>query len=117
MTPLHRIMEYNANSFSRIFIYIVILTYIFYGLLFIGVVLVDVKYLRVFSILVQICIAFFLIIRFNPFRTNIQLREGDSRIIYSSGIFLLINLMASEFTIYFSDSFKKIIGTKNDDKE
>jgi hypothetical protein len=70
-------------------------------------VAINYTYLRYFSSFIQFYIAVFLIVRFNPFKKNISLNEGDARVIYGSGIFLLINLGATEFVIQFYEKINK----------
>jgi len=77
--------------------------YLVYFMIFIGIASVNYTYLRDFSSFVQFCVAVFLIYKFNPFFNNskITLSEGDSIVINGSGVFLLINLGATEFAIRF----------------
>jgi hypothetical protein len=100
-------IDYHIGFFSKIYIHIIFFTYLLYFLLFFGIVTLNPEYIRYFSSFVQFCVAMFLIIRFNPFRREITLKEGESRIIFSSGIFLLINLGATEIAIHSNDYIQK----------
>ena len=106
------------DLFSNIYIYIIIFTYILYLIVFIGLIQLNHTYLRLFSSFIQLCIALFLIIKFNPFSKH-QFVKKDSRIIFSSGIFLLINLGTTELFIRFYNDIKSnwIILPSNDTRE
>jgi len=109
LTKIDNNIENNISGYSKYYIYIIVFTYVLYISVFIGVVSLNYKYLRYFSNFVQFIIAVFLIIRFHPFKKNLTLKEGDSRVIYSSGLFLLINLGATEFVIWFyNDILQKL---------
>jgi hypothetical protein len=77
--------------------------YLVYFMIFFGIASVNYTYLRHFSSFVQFCVAVFLIYKFNPFFNDgkITLNAGDSSVIHGSGVFLLINLGATEFVIRF----------------
>ena len=65
--------------------------YLIYSLLFIGVIYLNHEYLYLFRMIMQILVCLFLIYRFHPFQQHV-LKSYDSRIIFSSAIFLLINI-------------------------
>jgi|688.fasta_scaffold13205_4 hypothetical protein len=94
-------IDHIFDLFSKNYIYIVVLTYVLYISFFIGILSINPKYLRIFSSIVQFCLGVFLIFRFNPFRNHYELKEGDARVISSSGLFLLVNLGATEFAIQY----------------
>ena len=48
--------------------------------------------LNSFNIFIHIMVCSFLLFRFNPLREKNHLREIDSRIIFSSSLFLLLNM-------------------------
>ena len=99
------------DVFAHHYIYVIIFVYVLYISIFIGLLSVNPNYLRWFSSTMQLLIGLFLVIRFNPFR-QAKLRPGDSRIIYSSGLFLLINLGATEFFIKFYDDIRDSINRR-----
>ena len=99
-------IDKSTTAFSKYYIYIIVFTYVLYLSFFIGIVSINYTYLRLFSSVIQFFIALFLIVRFHPFKTDIQLNKDDVRIIYSSGIFLLINLGFTEFIIAFYEDIK-----------
>jgi hypothetical protein len=105
---LDTLFDKGTVAFSGIYIYIIVVSYLLYGFVFLGIISVNYTYLRYFSSFVQLCIALFLMYRFNPFRTQIALQKGDSMIIYSSGFFLLLNLGATEFVLQYYKKIKEI---------
>jgi hypothetical protein len=49
-------------------------------------------YLNTFNVGMHIMVCLFLIFRFNPLRERNHLKQHDSEIIFSSSLFLLLNL-------------------------
>lgn len=68
-----------------------IIFYLTYSLLFIGIIYLNHEYLYLFRMIMQILVCLFLIYRFHPFKQHV-LKPYDSRIIFSSAMFLLINI-------------------------
>lgn len=64
-----------------------------YGLIFMGVIYINSEYLYMFKTMMQVLVCVFLIYRFHPYRTHI-LQKYDAKIIFSSAIFLLVNISA-----------------------
>jgi len=64
-----------------------------YGLIFIGVIYINSEYLYAFKTVMQLIVCIFLIYRFHPYRTHI-LQKYDAQIIFSSAMFLLVNISA-----------------------
>ena len=79
-----------------LYLLLIFLLYFSYFLIFAGLYYVNTKYIQIFSILLQIFICVFLIIRFHPFRKH-ELREFDATIIFASAILLLTNAGLTEF--------------------
>ena len=77
--------------FGRYYVYILTILQITYVLTFVGLVYINPMYLTTFNILIQSFVCIFLLIRFHPYREH-HLRQYDSKIIFSSALFLLINL-------------------------
>ena len=68
-----------------------ILLHLIYIFTFIGLLSVNPLYIKDFDFIVQLVICLFLLFRFHPFRKH-ELRVYDSKIIFSSALFLLLNL-------------------------
>lgn len=64
-----------------------------YGLIFMGVIYINPKYLYMFKTMMQVLVCIFLIYRFHPYRNHI-LQKYDAQIIFSSAMFLLVNISA-----------------------
>ena len=84
-----------------ILFYSSILINILYFITFFGVVLIDETYVRQFSAIIQFTIAAVLVFRFNPFRSYTVLTGLDKYIIFSCGLFLLVNVFTTEIYVYF----------------
>ena len=69
---------------------------IYFAVIF-GIVALDIALLNSFNVFIHTMVCIFLILRFNPLREKNRLRENDSRIIYSSSLFLLLNMGVIEF--------------------
>jgi len=105
---VYTFIDNGFDYFSKSYIYIIGISYLLYGVAFLGILYIQPNYVRLFSSFIQLLIALYLIVRFHPFRKHI-FRESDSNIIYGSGIFLLINLGLTEFVIRFYDDIKHIL--------
>ena len=64
-----------------------------YGLIFMGVIYINSEYLYMFKTMMQVLVCIFLIYRFHPYRNHV-LQKYDAKIIFSSAIFLLVNISA-----------------------
>jgi hypothetical protein len=73
--------------------YILLVTFniLYFGAL-LGVVLINTAYIDSFNIIVHSILCLFLMFRFNPIRKNIEINKYDQVIIFSSALFLLVNL-------------------------
>jgi hypothetical protein len=91
------------NHTSHYYIPTVIAIHVLYILALIGVLSFNSVYLRLFNGFVQLFICVFLMFRFHPFRKH-ELKEYDSKIIFSSAAFLLFNLGVVEFITSFGSS-------------
>ena len=64
-----------------------------YGLIFMGVIYINSEYLYRFKTMMQVIVCIFLIYRFHPYRNHV-LQKYDAKIIFSSAMFLLVNISA-----------------------
>jgi hypothetical protein len=82
-------IEYKIGLSS----YLILVAFnIIYFAALIGIVLINTSYINAFNILIHSILCLFLMIRFNPMRKNIEINKYDQVIIFSSALFLLINL-------------------------
>ena len=80
---------------SRIYDIVIYITYALYLIIFFGLSSNAPKYLTELNFYVHIFIAFFLLYRFNPFRT-IQFNELDRKVAFSAGVFIVTTSTFSE---------------------
>jgi hypothetical protein len=82
--------------FGRYYVYILTILQISYVLAFVGLNYINPVYLNSFNIFIQFFVCIFLLVRFHPYREH-QLKPYDSKIIFSSALFLLVNLGFVEY--------------------
>jgi hypothetical protein len=58
----------------------------------IGIVFINGTYVNTFNVVVHSFLCLFLMYRFNPLQKNIVIKEYDKVIVFSSALFLLLNL-------------------------
>uniref|UniRef100_A0A6C0H619 Uncharacterized protein n=1 Tax=viral metagenome TaxID=1070528 RepID=A0A6C0H619_9ZZZZ len=81
-------MDYFTKIQNISFDYFILITYITYFALAIGLLQTKPQYLSILSFFVKLYVCFFLIIRFNPLRT-VQFSNLDRKIVFSSALFLI----------------------------
>ena len=100
---------------DKFFDLFIILSYISYGLILLGVSTQKPEYLTYLDNIIQVYISLFLIIRFNPFR-KLTFTNLDRKIAFSAGLFLFTTTtINSVFVSYFdeiSNYFKNLFGIK-----
>ena len=69
--------------------FFIISTYIFYISAVIGVAFINPSWYRMLDYIVKIYVGFFLVYRFNPFRSNVKFTELDRQISFHAGVFIL----------------------------
>jgi hypothetical protein len=74
-----------------LYLWVVFLPYIAYLIAVLGIFYIDSSYIEWLKSIMQIAVALILLIRFNPLRTNHQLKEYDETIIFGSALILLTN--------------------------
>lgn len=86
-------VDYIINQAGKYYRILPIILTILYGLLFIGVIYINPEYLQNFRTIMQLFVCLFLIYRFHPYKEHV-LKKYDAQIIFSSAIFLLVNITA-----------------------
>ena len=87
--------------------------HIIYFLVVFGIITLDMALLNSFNVIIHTIVCLFLIARFNPLREKNTLRAIDSRIIFSSSLFLLLNMTVIELIHkYFPSISARIKGVK-----
>ena len=97
-------IKYIDNALDQhkvnIYIWLFVIPYILYFVAFFGIWYINPNYIQVIDALLQIYIALFLMIRFNPFIKH-EFRPYDDRLIFGSAFLLLTNAgVTSLFTKY-----------------
>lgn len=99
----------HVGNVSRpMFLFTLALSFIGYVATFMGISLVAPDSLRTFSNMVHILICIFLIIKFNPIVGDLQLDSTDVSLIFSTAVFLLINLLFTEYSLQIKTSITSI---------
>lgn len=91
-TTIDKIYDY----FGHYFVQILTIFHVVYFAAIFKIATFNIEYLNAFNIFIHIFICFVLILRFNPLRTKPQLKEYDTPIIFSSSLFLLLNMTLVE---------------------
>ena len=87
----------NNHDFKLfIFNLSIIVLYISYLAVFLGIWYIDESYIRVFSTIVQLVVCIFLIVRFFPFSKIYEITKLDASIIFYCATFLLLNVVVVE---------------------
>lgn len=63
---------------------------------FFGIVILDQDYIKQYNRMIQMFVCVFLLFKFHPFREH-TLKKVDSKIIFGSALFLLLNLGIVQF--------------------
>jgi hypothetical protein len=90
MKLLQYIDKILDNHKLNIFNWLFIILYVLYVITFFGIWYVNPNYIQIITVIMQVYIAAFLMIRFNPFIKH-ELRQYDDRLIFASGFLLLTN--------------------------
>lgn len=97
--------QFNLYEFQNTaFNYIIIITYILYFAIAIGLFGKASKYLETLQYWIKIYVSLFLIYRFNPFK-KIKFSELDRKVAFSAGVFLLSTTIFGQIIdIYLNDA-------------
>lgn len=105
---------------DKLFDIFIIISYLTYGLLLLGITTTTPQYLVYMNSFVQAYVSLFLIIRFNPYR-NIEFTELDRKICFSAGLFLFATTTINTIMITYFDNIveyiKNLFGIKNKSKK
>jgi hypothetical protein len=85
------------KSYERIYYVILYSLYISYILIFTGFQLYDLgEYIHTLNIVIRLYVCAFLLYRFNPFQSLDKFSEFDRIIVFSSAMFLLFTICATQ---------------------
>jgi len=88
---------------DRGFFIFIIVSYICYAGIILGVSFIDPKYLSMIDFFAKIYICAFLFWRFNPFVKHIQCTELDRKIIFSSAFFIFTSTALNQILLSYLD--------------
>jgi hypothetical protein len=98
------ISEFLNKYKAEIFAYtVVIVHYILYILVFFNIISINIIYIDKLNLFLQLLISSFLILRFSRYSFishNNVITNLDKRVIISSAVFMLLNVLAKEFSDY-----------------
>ena len=97
------------DYFGHYYLHILFWFHIIYFSVIFGIVVLDIAVLNKFNIFIHSLVCIILILRFNPLREKNRLRENDSHIIFSSSLFLLLNMGVIEVIRNFFPEYSKRI--------
>lgn len=110
MNIIDNIFKYFSINFHYIInifhILNIIYLYLFFGS---DTIIFNESFIRELNTILQLMVCLFLIYRFNPFENNIIISNNDKRIIFSSAIFLFVNLGVIEYLHQYTDEIKSHI--------
>lgn len=111
---INNIYDLTKLNFHRIvYKYLTQIYSIIFFVSFLGITLVNQKYIHYLSTIIHLYVGIVLIIRFNPYTKNSTTKkekEYDRRIAYSAGILLLMSTTFSQFfQQYIKDNLDELI--------
>ncbi len=116
MSVFQNVQYWGVNTF-------IIISYLFYFSIIIGVAIINPETYKKVDLIVKIYIAIFLIIRFRPFRgKSITFTELDRKIAFQAGIFIfmtvIVHSMFDKYIDYLKVRAKNILPhSRDDDKD
>jgi len=96
MKLLRHIDEVLDHHKVNIYIWLFAIPYVLYFIAFFGIWYVNPSYIQIISVIMQLYISIFLMIRFNPFIKH-EFRQYDDRLIFASAFLLLTNVGVTSF--------------------
>ncbi len=92
-----------------LYLWAVVVPYILYLVAILGILYIDPDYLNWIRSIMQIAIAFILIVRFNPLKKKHELHEYDEQIIFGSALILLTNATITQsFVLHLRSFFSNV---------
>ena len=94
---------------EKAFDYYIFFSYVMYFAVIFGVFTTVPEYLDELNSLVKLLIAFILLFKFNPFQQNYIVTKFDKKIIFTSGIYLLLTTVVGEYLVRYNNILHEII--------
>jgi len=109
-------MLFSNKNLTKIqswaFVATIVISYILYFCIAIGVFLQAPEYLETLRNWVKIYVSLFLILRFNPFR-HVQFGSLDRMIAFNAGVFLLLTTSLTQVLITYVHEIKQYMGLRS----
>jgi hypothetical protein len=106
-------MDKLTDFQDRIFTLFVYISYMLIIVSALGLSTTAPKYLESMDYYVRIYICLFLLLRFNPFRTNIVFTNLDRKIAFSAGLFILTTTIINQYLVDIKNTAKKFVYRKD----
>ena len=97
------------DYFGEYYLHLLFWFHVTYFAVIFGIVTLDIHLLNSFNVFMHSLVCIFLILHFNPMRDKNKLRPNDSNIIFSSSLFLLLNMGIVEIVRKFFPEYSKRI--------
>jgi len=89
------------------FNYYIAFSYFIYIAVLLGVFTTVPQYVTVLNSFIKISIAFILLYKFNPLQHNYTLTKFDKKIVFSSGVYLLLTTVIGEYLVEYESIIKQ----------
>jgi hypothetical protein len=110
------IFKFIVNKTDKIYDFLghyliktLLIFHIIYFAIVFGIVTFNIDYLNILNYAIHTTVCIFLIIRFNPFREKNYLHPNDPKIIFSTSVFLLLNMFVMEIIKVFFPKYSEKI--------
>ena len=91
------------------FLLFVIISWISYISILLGITIINPEYLHIFDLCVKIYICFFLFWRFHPFVKKIKCNNFDRKIIFTAAVFIFTTSALNQILVYYVNKTKSEI--------
>lgn len=91
----------------KAFDYYIAFSYFIYGAVLLGVFTTVPEYVTVLNSIIKVVIALVLLYKFNPFQQNYTLTKFDKKIVFSSGVYLLLTTVIGEYLVEYESIIKQ----------
>ena len=90
----------------KVFDYYILFSYVIYIAVLLGVFTAVPQYITIMNSFIKVVIAFVLLYKFNPFQQNYTLTKFDKKIVFSSGVYLLLTTVIGEYLVEYESIIK-----------
>lgn len=94
---------------DKAFDFYLIISYFVYIAVLLGIFTTVPSYLTILNSFVKLIISCVLMYKFNPLQKNYTLSRFDKKIVFSSGVYLLLTTFIGEYLVQYEDLIKSIL--------